>query len=169
MRVFDSPSIDREIARARQLIVNLCGQDGLVRFTSFRDLDDYIVGRNGFSRVKVEELKGTLNIQVFYRYTNVWVRLKDQPRWGRKSAGHMAVILGADDTWDGEVAKFSRTGQIIPKQGFIRRLNDESDWRNLSRAGDSIREIYQTEDAWANSCHFDLVENFDWRGVEAYI
>ena len=176
MGVLDSCNLDRELAKARDFVASLFDQTGLVRFTDYRALDGYIVGRHSISFVKASELGSPMGpkkyFQLFYRCSYVWVRLKDQPRSRSKSGGHMAVILAAGDSWEEEVGKISRTGDLVPKRGFIRRfdsedgLSDLNDYRRLAGVGSTVKDIYSVEDAWADSCHFDLPENFDWNGVE---
>lgn len=171
--VFDSPGFAHECKRVRRLIAGLLGAGGAVRFQTFRDLDGYLQGQFGFAMVKAEALLNlqgadTGFLQWFYRYNHVWIRVKDQPRGAAKS-GHMAAVLADGESWDDEIAKFSRTGQIVPKQGFVRRLNEAGDYRSLSRAGSTMKEIMATEDAWADQCHFNLPDGFDWSGGERYL
>jgi hypothetical protein len=165
MNVYDSPNLDKEIAKATRLISGLLQPGGGVRFSSFHELDSYITGQHGFTFIKAREL-GPKYFQLFYRWNNLWARVKDQPRMGRKSGGHMAVILAAGDSWEEEVGKFSRSGQLVPKQGFIRRLSDAGDFRSASRVATTAEQVYAIEDAWADVCHFDFPAGFDWSGVD---
>jgi hypothetical protein len=173
MGIFESPSFSHEQKRAQRLIAGLFGQDGYVRFKSFRELDGYIQNQQGFKIVKAAPLldnnkNDTLLIQWFYRYGHVWVRLKNQPRRGTKS-GHMAVVLADGEEWDDEVGKFSRTGQLMPKQGFVMRLALAGDERSFWKAGKTQKEVFGKEDAWADACHFNLVDDFNWSGGEKYV
>ncbi len=172
MSIYSSPGFAHECKRARRLIAGLLGADGVVRFSRFRELDLYIQGQFGFRIVKAEALmnrgQDTGYIQWFYRYNHVWVRLKDQPR-GSSRSGHMAVILADGGSWIDELAKFCRSGQLVPKQGFVRRLSGSGDHRSLTRTGATVADIYAVEDAWANQCHFNLPDEFDWGGGEAYL
>lgn len=174
MQAFESADFERHCAAARKLLSGLFGPDGFVRFATFRDLDGYITGQCGFQFTMAGPLleqpsgRDTLYIQWFYQFGHVWVRLKNQPRRTSKS-GHMLVALATGDAWDEEVCKFTRNGDLIVKQGFIRRLWENNDYRSHQRVGATAEEVYQVEDAWADLCHFNLPDNFDWSGAEQYI
>lgn len=173
--VFFSGGWAAQSKMASQLVAGLQIVDGYVGFRSFRSLDEYLRGRFGFGVPTAEVLRDgagrdTGSIQWFYSKGQVLIRIKDQARSRRpESAGHMAVVIATGKSWDEEIAKVSSSGQLIPKLGFTNRCSQAGDWRTLCKAGSTTAEIYETEDKWADSAHFDFMKGFDWQGAEKYI
>jgi hypothetical protein len=69
---------------------------------------------------------------------------------------HMTLSLVVGLGWDEELGKFSRMGELVPKQGAVRR----ADWRSLRRAGETMEQLEAVDDSWANVCHFNFLAGF---------
>lgn len=163
MTVFDSLNGgDRGIAQT--LLQDLLDKSGLVRFRSVIDLDFQLQHFHRFSLIEKNQkfvLPGSWHL--FYKQGCLLVRVKTGGTQMRPKP-HMTISAVTGLSWNEEVMKMNRSGDFVPKAGGIPQLSREGNFRSLQRVGDSTQQILDSDDRWANSCHFDFASGFDASG-----
>lgn len=162
MRVFADPSAERERRLMQHLLVDLLNDEGLVRFQFLLHFHDYICRKHGFNLMQ----NTTFGVprggrHLFYVNGHILLRVKTIATDYRPP--HMTISLATGCGWDDEVAKLSRNGRLVPKQGAIPR----ADHRALRRLGGDFNRLRALDDAWADSCHFNFVSGFNAAHAES--
>ncbi len=163
MTVFASPSAASERQLVQRLLVDLLDRDGRVRFKSVVSFHDHISRTYGLALVQ----NATFGVReggrhLFYLHGNVLLRVKTTGT-ARRPVAHMTISLATGLGWPDEVAKISRSGEVVPKLGSVPR----ADHRALRRLGGNYQAIAALDDRWAEACHFDFAKGFDGSGAEA--
>lgn len=177
MEAFEAADADHQRQVVTRYMLGLLNGEHRVRFRTLAAFHHFTTMEFPFVRMANEPeptRKGSR--QIFYLYRHLQVRVKTDGTAFRPRP-HLVVTLAVGQGWDDEIGKFNSQGRLIPKLGFVgapnppnpanRRLAANNDWRNLSRLGDSLQEIREREDVWANACHFDFVDGFDASGAES--
>jgi hypothetical protein len=147
---------------AQNLLIDLLDAQGVVRFLDIEAFHDAITDRrHGFVlRDNSPKFVRPGGRQLFYVNGPILVRVKTTGT-DRRPEPHMTVSLSEDLSWPGEAAKFNRQGDIVPRISPISTAAAQGQWRALLRVGDTAAQIEASDDAWANSCHFNFPAGFD--------
>ena len=126
----------------QRLLIDLLDRDGLVRFKSIGTFHNHICSRYGFALVQ----NATFGVRpggrhLFYVHGNILLRVKTTGTQ-RRPTPHLTISLATGLGWPDEVAKLSRGGELIPKQGAVPR----ADHRALRRLGSDCRAIESIDD-----------------------
>ncbi len=145
----------------KAMVQDLLDSRGHVRFQSIMLFHDQICQAYGFVlRRNTSEFVRPGGRHLFYVRGNLLLRVKTSGTNVRPSP-HMTISAAVGLDWNDEAAKVNRAGETVPKLGASRA---GSNWRALQRIG-STQAVLESDDAWADSCHFDFVNGFDDSGA----
>jgi len=165
MSVFQSLSDSGDRILAQNLLVDLLDASGKVRFKSVVGLHNHLVIAYRFALLEKNQkfvLPGSWHL--FYGHGCLLVRIKTGGTQMRRNP-HLTISAVAGLAWNDEVMKLNRAGDFVPKAGAVPQASRQGDFRALQRIGRTTREIVESDDRWANSCHFDFVSGFDGSGA----
>ena len=165
MQVFQALSDAGERALAQRLLVDLLDASGKVRFKSIVGFHNHLINNYRFAlREKNQKfvLPGTWHL--FYTRGCLLVRVKTGGTPMRKNP-HMTISAATGLGWNDEVMKLTRHGDFVPKAGAVPQASRQGDFRALQRVGNTTHEILDSDDRWADACHFDFVNGFDGSGT----
>jgi hypothetical protein len=170
MRLFDEP-FDKMIfyrVIAGKLLRELLNGEGLVKVKSIHVLHNRLCSSDyGFVlRKNTAEFVRRGGRQLFYLNGRVLVRVKTEGTEVHPGH-HMTVSLAEGLDWPEEVAKFNRQGILVPRLSPVRGASKAGLWRSLVRLEqDTQRSMFDSDDRWADSCHFDFAPGFDASGAD---
>jgi hypothetical protein len=161
LTVFASPNAAAERQMMQSLLADMLDAAGCVRFKSVVSCHDHLVRRYGFTLVR----NVTWGVRpggrhLFFQQGHVLLRIKTSGT-PMRTEPHMTISVTDGLEWPDEVAKLSRHGDLIPKQGGVNR----ADFRSLMRLGPDAAAIFAVDDAWADACHFNFTSGFDGSGA----
>lgn len=148
----------------RRLMNDLLDVNGRVRFKSVGGLHDRLTRVYGFA-LRMNSTQGVRpgGRHLFYVNGPVLIRVKTSGT-ERHPTPHMTVSLAEGLGWPDEAAKFNRQGDVVPRVSSVDAAIKAGMWRSLQRLGDT-EAIFESDDRWADACHFDFVAGFDASGA----
>jgi hypothetical protein len=104
--------------------------------------------------------------QLFYVNGPILIRVKTKGT--RVHPGdHMTISLAEGLDWPEEVGKFNNQGVLVPRLSPVMGAAKAGLWRSLARLEREFGSMSDSDDRWANSCHFDFAPGFDASGADA--
>lgn len=160
-QVFQALSDTDDRTVAQRLLFDLLDASGHVRFRSIRDFHTHLVMHYGFE-LRAKNQKSVLpgSWHLFYLRGCILVRVKTGGTELRK-VPHMTISAATGLGWNDEVMKLTRQGEFVSKAGAVPQAALAGDFRSLQRVGKTTPEILESDDRWANACHFNFVAGFD--------
>ena len=165
MRLFEQLLQGNHLEQVEALLRDLLDADGRVRFKSIVAFHDHLCRRFGFVlRENSTQFVRPGGRHLFYVNGPLLIRVKTSGTKFRPEP-HMTVSLAEGLGWPEEAAKFNRLGQMTPRVGAVPAAATGGMWRHLQRLGDTSQAILDSDDRWADSCHFNFVRGFDDSGA----
>lgn len=152
----------------------------LVRFRRFQDLHDFLVSE-GFRLTTVSEWGPAGGKQLFYERGNICCRIKTMGDKAGPRAGKPHISFGINDgmgtRWWNDLAKVDADGKLTfkalttpqrfsPTETITDPANPTPQRFIGIQGGLDPRDPAAVGDAWANNCHFNMPDGFDWAGLE---
>jgi hypothetical protein len=152
-----------------KLLKEILDARGLVQVPSIQELHNRLCSSDyGFVlRKNSDEYVLPGGRQLFYVTGPVLIRVKTG---GTKAhpGDHMTVSLAEGLDWPEEVAKFNHDGELVPRLSPVVAALKANLWRSLVRLQEETGGAWEeSDDRWAQSCHFDFAPGFDPSGAAA--
>lgn len=169
MRLFGQMSEGGYIQLGRDLMQDLLNADGQVRFMAIQPFHDHVTRCYRFVlRENSPRFVRPGGRHLFYVSGPLLMRVKTTGT-DRRPTPHMTVSLAEGLDWPGEAAKLNFQGEVVPRLGGVATASAQGQWRALLRLGETAQAIQDSDDSWANACHFDFPPGFDGSAAEALL